>query len=215
MIKNHGIIIPNLSYKIKGDLLFKNTEKIKIEEGSSLCITGKTGCGKTSLLEIIGGISSENYDIQLGEKFINNLSEKLLTETIFYASQEPEFLSGTFSRSIFFDDFYKPDNRVNQLLVDLHLDYFVEKIEDDYFPIKTLSGGEKKRLSLLRALLSPAKIIILDEPCSELDRKTAEITWGCIFRYTKGKTLICVTHDDFFSIFSHHITFQDGCIKSS
>lgn len=76
---------------------------------------------------------------------------------------------------------------------------------------KNISGGEAKRLSLLRLINRPGDFNLFDEPTSSLDKDTANQVWELLFSTFRGKGLICVTHDiDALSLFDRVIVMNAG-----
>lgn len=76
-----------------------------------------------------------------------------------------------------------------------------------------MSGGEAKRLALLRTLITKKPITIIDEPTSAIDKKTATVVWKVLRKSFHQKTLICVTHDNQpLSNFNIVIAVRDHCV---
>jgi ABC-type lipoprotein export system ATPase subunit len=96
------------------------------------------------------------------------------------------------------------------------LDRFRGLITSESFPVSQLSGGEARRFALLRALVAPQPIVILDEPTGELDRLVADRVWDCLFASAEGKLLICATHDtQILDRFDHVLEVTDQEVRLS
>lgn len=173
-----------------------NQHTIYIPYGTHVAIIGSTGEGKTTLANIIAGTLKTNNVVHIGTSDIANLSEKAMVNTVSYAYQDPDFLFGDFNNSILFNTLKIKPKELKSLLVDLQLDKTLDiQHLNQNIPVSTLSGGEAKRLALLRTLITKKPITIIDEPTSAMDRKTATIVWKVLQKAFHKKTLICITHD--------------------
>ena len=176
---------------------------LSIKTGQSIAITGRSGCGKTTLLNIIGGL----LDFDYGDLFINNvnINSLSLNQIADYRKNYFGFITQNFNllddRNVFenvalplyYSSIKKSDiqKRVNTILTTLDISHLAQK------NIKNLSGGEKQRVAIARALVKKSKIILADEPIGSLDEKT-ELDILNIFSKLKnsGITLIIVTHNE-------------------
>ena len=185
----------------KKKTILKNLN-LSIKTGQSIAITGRSGCGKTTLLNIIGGL----LDFDYGDLFINNvnINSLSLNQIADYRKNYFGFITQNFNllddRNVFenvalplyYSSIKKSDiqKRVNTILTTLDISHLAQK------NIKNLSGGEKQRVAIARALVKKSKIILADEPTGSLDEKT-ELDILNIFSKLKnsGITLIIVTHN--------------------
>lgn len=118
-----------------------------------------------------------------------------MVNTISYAYQDSDFLLGDFNNSVLFNTL--KIKALKSLIVDLHLHKTldIQNLKQNV-PVATLSGGEAKRLALLRTLITKKPITIIDEPTSAMDKKTAGVVWKILRKAFRKKTLICITHDN-------------------
>lgn len=177
-----------MSIEIKGlvkyydDLQVFENFNASIEEGKVTCIMGPSGCGKTTLLSILMGIEKVNSGI------IKGLENKRRS-AVFQEDRLCENLSAlTNIRLVCTSDVSKKD-----ILAALNK---VGLSSSEYKPVRELSGGMKRRVAIVRALLSDFDILYLDEPFKGLDSDIKET----VINFTKekcnnGKTVIMVTHD--------------------
>ena len=186
----------------KKKTILKNLN-LSIKTGQSIAITGRSGCGKTTLLNIIGGL----LDFDYGDLFINNvnINSLSLNQIADYRKNYFGFITQNFNllddRNVFenvalplyYSSIKKSDiqKRVNTILTTLDISHLAQK------NIKNLSSGEKQRVAIARALVKKSKIILADEPTGSLDEKT-ELDILNIFSKLKnsGITLIIVTHNE-------------------
>ena len=175
-----NINISNLTKKYGKKEIFKNFS-LEIEVGKVTALMGKSGFGKTTLIRILMGL--EKYD----KGKITGLENQKIS-TVFQEDRLCENLSAITNISIVCEK----ETSIREISAEL------EKIglkESQNKPVKTLSGGMKRRVAIIRCIMAKSDIIIFDEPLKGLD----EITKKNVIRYLKekirGKTVIIVTHD--------------------
>ncbi len=174
-----------------------------IEEKTKVCITGSSGCGKSTFLNLIGGLDlADSGEIFAGEFAVHNLNEKKASK------YRNEFLGLIFQFHYLLKDFSALENvmmpalikgknkneikeRAEMLLNDVKLS---ERAE--HFPYQ-LSGGERQRVAVARALMNNPKLILADEPTGNLDPTNARIVQELLFSIVDqhDTTLLLVTHD--------------------
>ena len=199
--------------------------RIKINKGEHIAVIGKVGSGKSCLLNsflnnlaiIKDDENKDNYEIikeSADEKKLINVSGK-----ISYVTQNPWILNDTFRNNILF--FNKMDeNKYNkiisicQLEPDLKIINGGDKAEIGEKGIN-LSGGQKIRLTIARAVYSDAEIYIFDDPLSALDAYVGMNLFKEVFcNYLQNKTVIISTHSlQFLNMFDRVIFMEDGKIK--
>lgn len=180
-----------------------NFSNIKFEDNKSYVILGPSGCGKSTLLNIISGnIKADGGTITIDiDNSIYNL-EKLSSEELQkYRRDNISYVSQEFN---LFNDFTVKDNlkliekvKGKRISIEEALDVVSLKNKVNQ-KVKTLSGGEKQRVCIARALLQEGKILLCDEPTGSLNQALAnDIIKSLIDVHKKNKNiLIVVTHDD-------------------
>lgn len=159
----------------------------------SVAITGPSGGGKTTLMETLAGtvISGRRYLSADGAGVASSCMENYL-ERVRYCPQHPTFLEGPFCHSVLFGREATPlVTRAAEALM------LQELMENRFIAesARNISGGEAKRLSLLRLLNRPGDFNLFDEPTASLDKEMAARVWDIIFSSFNQRGLICVTHD--------------------
>ena len=174
-----------------------------IEEGKKISITGESGSGKSTFLNILGGLeSADSGEIIAGSYKVHSLDEKSLTE---YRSS---FLGLVFQFHYLLKDFTALENvMLPALIAGRSKKEIKEKalsLLDDvklaerknHFPSQ-LSGGERQRVAVARSLINSPSLILADEPTGNLDPANAETVQNLLFSVVDKhkKTLVLVTHD--------------------
>lgn len=150
------------------------------KEHETTCITGRSGCGKTTLLHILLGLEKPDQ----GE--VRGKPDR--TAAVFQEDRLCENLSG--ERNIRLVLPHMADSgEIQRAMKAVGLADAFGK------PVRELSGGMRQRVSVLRALFMDADLIIMDEPMKGLDENTRKQTISYIMEKTAGKTMIIVTHD--------------------
>ena len=190
----------SFSYPGQETLVLKNLT-LDLEQGQKIAILGKTGSGKSSLLQLL----VRNYDanqgeLLLAEKPISAYSENTLRNQICFLTQRVHVFSDTLRQNLQFASADEiSDEKMIEVLHQVGLSKLLEQEEkglnlwlgDGGRP---LSGGEQRRLGLARILLNNAPILLLDEPTEGLDRETERQILRLILQHAENKTLIMVTH---------------------
>ncbi len=171
-----------------------------VKAGKTLGIVGHTGAGKSTIVNLIMRL----YDCDEGEILVDginvkDLSFKSLYENIAIVSQETYFFIGSILDNI---KYAKPDATYEEVVRAAKLagaHSFIIKLPDAYntkigFGYKSLSGGEKQRLSIARAILRDPKILILDEATAAMDTETEKMIQNAITALTRDKTTIIIAH---------------------
>ena len=196
------IDLKNVSKSYDGRKIIDNLT-ISIPENSLVAITGKSGSGKSTILNMIGLLESiDSGSIKINGNSIPNINSSKATmlrrKTINYLFQSYALISditvldNVMVAMEFLDLSKKEKNdKIDKVLKDL--DIFILKNKK----VNTLSGGEQQRVALARCILKPGNLILADEPTGSLDPKMAEIVFELIkyLRDKYNKTVIIVTHD--------------------
>ncbi|NCA67844.1 MAG: ABC transporter ATP-binding protein [Clostridia bacterium] len=181
-------IIINKIYKSFGDKKVLDDFSCVIREGRFTALMGKSGCGKTTLMNIVMGL------IQPDSGTVLNVPSKI--SAVFQEDRLCEDF-GAISNIYLVTGRNYPKDVIEKCLYDLGLEGSL------YQPVNKLSGGMRRRVAIARALLSDYDLLILDEPFKELDVKTKENVMSYIKKAAAGKTAVIVTHNkdeaEFFS----------------
>ena len=208
--------LKNISKKYKDKEILKNIS-FDIKEGELVCILGPSGCGKTTLLNIIGGfISDFSGDVLLSDENINNIPpEKREIATVFQSyglfTHKNVIDNVSYGLKLLKIDKNTRENRAKEMLEKVGLVSYEKK------KIKELSGGEQQRVAIARSMVLNPKLLLLDEPLSNLDVHLRDVMRKEIKRIQKqfGVTMIIVTHDqeDAFKLADRVIVINEGHIE--
>lgn len=191
------IQIKNLCKNFDEHVLFKNFNLI-INDGDFLCITGDSGTGKTTLLNMIGQLEPyQEGEILFEGKPIETKKDKL---DLFRKKLGFIFQNFVLVESKTVEENLKLIRKEDR--TDVSIDSALKMVGLDdkkNSKVYTLSGGEQQRVAMSRLYLKKCKYILADEPTGSLDRKNAEKIFEILKQLNDiGKTIIIVTHDEYF-----------------
>ncbi|MBT2340057.1 MULTISPECIES: ATP-binding cassette domain-containing protein [Pseudomonas] len=191
---------PRLS--IKQSLIFS--------QGQSVAITGPSGAGKSTFLEVLAGLDALTRDhLSIDSISVSLLTRRAHLSALRYCPQQPRFLEGLFERSVLFGGDVSPllSHAIRQLQLE---DVTGRHISEN---AANISGGEAKRLSLLRLINKPGTFNLFDEPSASIEPRLAAPLWDLLFEVFADRGLICVTHDvDHLHRFDRVIVMDGGVI---
>lgn len=172
-----GIIkLENISYKVEqGNKLILKSINLEAYPGQIIAIIGPSGGGKTTLSRLMAGIISPSVGrVLIDDAKLQNYNRQSLGQYIGYLPQQVEFISGTIKENIARMEPKIDDKKVIQAAMDAGSHKIISDFEKGYDTNlenlgKNLSAGQKQRIALARALYDKTKIMILDEPNSNLD----------------------------------------------
>lgn len=172
----------------------------ELKKGETLAILGKTGSGKSTVLDLIGRL----YDVSSGQITIDNVPiEQLhltsLRDSLGYVPQDAFLFSDTIKNNIMFGKEAATDEEVIQAAKDADVHKNIKKFTKGYDTVLgergiTLSGGQKQRVSIARAIIKDPKILLFDDCLSAVDTETEEKILRNLRQLSVGKTTIIVSH---------------------
>ncbi len=172
----------------------------QVKKGETLAIIGKTGSGKSTILELIGRL----YDIDEGEILIdgrNNeeLNLESLRKSIGYVPQDAFLFSDSIRNNINFGKTEADEKEIIEAAKNASVHKNIMGFSKGYDTVLgergiTLSGGQKQRVSIARAIIHDPEILLFDDCLSAVDTETEEEILNNLFEITKNKTTIIVSH---------------------
>jgi len=210
--KSGDIVIKDFNFGyIKSNPILKKIN-LTIKENSFVLFKGKSGSGKSTLCQIISRlIDVENSNIRIGDKNIKDYSLDAIRKNITYVGQKEFLIQDTIRNNILLNRDIDEEN-FNKIIEICKLEEVVSKKMFRYetYLLKdcmNLSGGEKQRIILARALLNNFNILILDESLSEVNEELELEILNNIRTKFKNKTIIYVSHKKYESYFDKVIDF--------
>tara|TARA_B100001057_G_scaffold399480_1_gene410390 strand:+ start:15778 stop:17502 length:1725 start_codon:yes stop_codon:yes gene_type:complete len=200
-------------YYKKNEYVLKNTN-FKIEKKSRILIQGKSGCGKSTFLDILCGLlPPENGEIYINNIKANDLDKKKLLSKVSYVSQIPFLLDNDLVANIALGMDRNYDlKKIIKILKIVELEDFIKDINDKSFSRigergSLISGGQKQRIAIARALYFDPQILILDEATNSIDYETEIKILNNIINEYPDLTLIKVSHSkhDYLNLFEKYI----------
>ena len=200
--------------QVRGEIEFKNLSfrypdgefdvlknvSFHIKAGENVGLVGKTGCGKTTLVDLI----LRTYNVPDGTLFVdgrdvNTVTIHSLRAGCAYVPQDNYLFSDTIARNIAFAVDEWSEEQVKEAAVLADVDENIQEFQQGYETMLgergvTVSGGQKQRISIARALMKNAPILILDDSVSAVDTKTERAILSNLKATRKGKTTILIAH---------------------
>ena len=184
----------------RGDKNVLNSANLKIEGGKMTSLVGHSGAGKTTILNLIPRFYDRHSgDILIDEQSIYKSTLHSLRKNISLVSQDTTLFDDTIKANIAYANLNATDDEIKEVAKLSYAAEFIEKLPDKYETkigengIR-LSGGEKQRLSIARAMLKKSQIILLDEATSSLDADTENKIQEAITYLTKNRTTLVIAH---------------------
>jgi ATP-binding cassette subfamily B protein len=205
VVKDHEIIgeitFNNLSFTYPGgNREILNNISLTIPKGTSVGLIGKTGCGKSTLINLMLRIYNiDEQSIYLDGVDIMKLPVKQVRDAISYVPQDNFLFSDTIANNIGFSFSEINMDDVRRASIASDVEENILEFRDQYDTILgergvTVSGGQKQRISIARALMKNSQILILDDSVSAVDTKTEETIIANLKKLRKDKTTILVAH---------------------
>ena len=186
---------------------YRNEEKevltnlnLRFEGGKMTALVGHSGSGKSTILNLIPRFYEVNRgEISIDNQFISKVTIESLRNKISLVSQETTLFDDTIKNNIKYANEKATDEEVFEVAKLSNAHDFIEKLPQKYETVigengTRLSGGEKQRISIARAMIKNSPIILLDEATSSLDSETESKIQEALNTLTKNKTTIVIAH---------------------
>ena len=200
-LSNCEIKFDNTSFKYsKSENLVLKDLNLIMPGGKMTALVGHSGAGKSSILNLIPRFfNCDSGDILIDNKSIYKVKIKDLRSKISLVTQDTTLFDDTIKNNILYANMMATEEEIIEAAKKSYADEFIDKLPNKYETIigengVRLSGGEKQRLSIARAMLKKTPIILLDEATSSLDAETESKIQDAINLLTKNKTTIVIAH---------------------
>ena len=229
--KFEKICFENVSFSYDGENNNINNLNLSIESGKKYAIVGESGCGKSTVIKMIMGYydnyegkiilnkKDSNYTVEgcfnnnNNENELRKLNKKEYRKNISYITQTAYIFDDTIENNITLGNCKYSKKQLDDVIDYMQLRELYEKIKDGEYSIKDLSGGEKQRISLARAIIADNDLILMDESTSALDNITSSIIEKRILE-NKDKTVIAIIHrfNESISLYDKFLYMENGQI---
>ena len=177
-----------------------NGINLEIEGGKMSALVGHSGSGKSTIMNLIPRFYNvKSGDIEIDDQSISKVKVNSLREKISLVSQDTTLFDDTIRNNIAYANVDASENQIIEAAKLSHCEEFINELPNKYETIIgengiRLSGGEKQRISIARAMLKKSQIILLDEATSSLDSETEQKIQSALDILTKNKTTVVIAH---------------------
>lgn len=194
-----SISFDNVTFGYEDEDVLKNAT-FTVKSGSKTALVGSSGSGKSTVLKLAAGFyKASSGNVFLDGTDISKVDDESLLQYYSIVFQDVLLFDGTIMDNIRLGNKNATDDEVIEAAKLANCDRFVSNLPDGYMTTigengKLLSGGEKQRISIARAIIKDAPIVLLDEVTSALDIQNENLIQKAISHITKNKTVIVIAH---------------------
>ena len=194
-----SIKFDNVTFGYDDEDVLKNVT-FTVKSGSKTALVGSSGSGKSTVLKLAAGFyKASSGNIFLGGTDISNVDDESLLKYYSVVFQDVLLFDGTIMDNIRLGNKNATDDEIIKAAKLANCDSFVSNLPNGYMTTigengKLLSGGEKQRISIARAIIKDAPIVLLDEVTSALDIQNENLIQKAVSHITKNKTVIVIAH---------------------
>lgn len=195
----HGILFRNISFAYGDGAEVFHDFSLTVPEGTRVALTGPSGRGKSSIVELLLRFRPYSGSITIGGTELREIDGERIPELITAVPQRPHLFNGSIRANILLGAPDTGDESIRTALEDSGLSSWVEALPDGLDTAvgvagSAVSGGEARRIALARMLLHDAPIVLLDEPTEGLDAATETFVVARLKKRLEGKTVLLITH---------------------
>jgi ATP-binding cassette subfamily C protein len=198
--ENVDIYCKNVKFHYAGRIDFLEGFSLTIPGGQVVALIGKSGCGKSTLAKLIAGLYPlQSGNIQIGIYNLQDLSLDCLRQQVVLVPQDAHFWSRSIIENFRLGAPHVSFEQIVQACQISGADEFISKLPETYQTIlgefgANISGGQRQRLAIARAIVTDPPILILDESTGGLDPVSEAQVLDQLFKHRRGKTTILITH---------------------
>ena len=198
--ENADIICTNINFHYPGRIDLLEDFSLTIPGGKNIALIGKSGCGKSTLSKLISGLYKlESGNIQIGIYNLQDLSLESLRQQVVLVPQDAHFWNRSIVENFRLGAPYVSFEQIVKACQIAGADEFISKMPETYQTIlgefgANISGGQRQRLAIARAIVTDPAILILDESTGGLDPVSEAQVLDQLFEHRQGKTTILITH---------------------
>ena len=190
----------SVSFQYNDDTQILHDFTLSVDEGKVIALVGSSGCGKSTVLKLLCGFySPQNGQISIGGSDIFASDLRDARKEVSLVSQETYLFPTTIAENISYGRQGASQDEIIAAAKAANAHDFITAQPDGYETQvgewgSKLSGGEKQRIALARAILKDAPILLLDEPTSALDAQSESVVQEALERFMEGRTVLVVAH---------------------
>lgn len=195
------VVFSNVKFAYANDKNVFENLNLRIQKGKLSAIVGESGCGKTTIVNLLQNLYPlNNGKITIGGCQLSLFSNESIRTMISVVPQQITLFSGTILQNIALGEYYPDVRRVSEILDQLGLSEYIESLPQGFNSQvgengSYLSGGQKQRLSIARAIYKNPEILIMDEATSSLDSLSERYVQSVVEDLLKQKkTIVVVAH---------------------
>ncbi|MDF5710705.1 MAG: peptidase domain-containing ABC transporter [Nostoc sp. S4] len=198
--ENADIVCTNINFHYAGRLDLIDNFSLRIPGGKVIAVIGKSGCGKSTLAKLIAGLYPlQSGNICIGLYNLQDLSLDCLRQQVVLVPQEPHFWSRSIVENFRLGAPQVTFEQIVRACKVAEADEFISNLPDKYQTIlgefgANISGGQRQRLAIARAIVTDPPVLILDESTGGLDPVSEAEVLDKLFQHRWGKTTILITH---------------------
>ena len=186
------------SYSKHGKPVIKNFSTLA-KPGQKIAIVGPTGAGKTTLVNLLMRFNEINGgDILIDDVSIHDLTRENIHDLFCMVLQDTWLFEGSIKENLIYNQDHITDEQVIDIRIAVGLHHFIETLHDGYDTILNdkvnLSAGQKQQLTIARAMLKQAPMLILDEATSSVDTRTELLIQQAMDQLMEGRTSFVIAH---------------------
>ncbi|MEH1773559.1 peptidase domain-containing ABC transporter [Nostoc sp.] len=194
------IVCTNINFHYAGRLDLIDDFSLTIPGGKVVAIIGKSGCGKSTLAKLIAGLYPlQSGNLRIGLYNLQDLSLDCLRQQVVLVPQEPHFWSRSIVENFRLGAPQVTFEQIVRACQVAEADEFISNLPDKYQTVlgefgANISGGQRQRLAIARAIVTDPSVLILDESTGGLDPVSEAQVLDKLFKHRWGKTTILITH---------------------
>lgn len=198
-IDNFDIVFDKVCFSYDDTELLSDLT-FKLKEGENIAIVGRSGVGKSTIVNLMTRFyAHDKGEITIGGLQIEKFQSESLREYISVATQQNQIFNKTIRENLLIAKADASQEELDEVCKVAQIYDFIKTLPEGFDTWMdelghNFSGGQKRRLIVARALLKPAKILILDEPGEGIDRETEKKMLRAIFEYKKSTSIILISH---------------------
>jgi len=191
-------VLDDVTFSYDGEHNVLENISIEVEKGKTVALCGQSGCGKSTIVNLVMHFNdAQSGNIYLENENLRNISHQELRRKITLVPQTTYIFSGTVEDNLKIVDKSLTEERMLEVLKQVKLESLIEKdglLTDVGENGSKLSGGQKQKIGIARAILSNCEYMVFDEATSSVDAASEEDIWACIHEISKEKTLLIISH---------------------